>query len=435
MSALAQAVARSKALAEVVVAEGALEGVAAAHARHFGGAPAVVVADANTFEAAGRRVAEALGASVHLLETPARPKPTVEAGRAIAEAMGGAVPVAVGSGVINDLTKFAAHALGRRYLCVPTAASMDGYASAGAPLSEGGFKKTIPCRAPLAIVADLSVIAAAPARMSGWGYGDLAGKAPAGGDWIVADALGVEPIDEAAWPMVQGGLAGWLASPEAVRGGDPAALAGLFDGLTLSGLAMEAHGTSRPASGADHQIAHVWEMEGLSLGGEPVAHGACVSVGCLAALALFDWVLERDLARLDAAAIAAAAPSLEDELAAVDAAFAPRIAARARDETRAKHLPRPDHEARLRRLAEVWPALRERLAAHLPRAARMRAALAAAGAPTTSEEIGVDAARLAATVRASRHIRSRYTVLDLLAECGLLEAAIAGTVPAAGRAA
>ncbi len=47
---------------------------------------------------------------------------------------------------------------------------------------------------------------------------------------------------------------------------------------------MEAHGSSRPASGADHQIAHLWEMDDLHHGGERVSHGACVAVGTMTAL-------------------------------------------------------------------------------------------------------------------------------------------------------
>jgi glycerol-1-phosphate dehydrogenase [NAD(P)+] len=162
-------------------------------------------------------------------------------------------------------------------------------------LSEKGFKKTIPCRPAKALLADLDVIAAAPAEMTGWGYGDLAGKVPAGGDWIIADALGIEAIDDVAWPMVQGGLEGWLSQPDRIAAGDPAAIEGLFLGLTLVGLAMEAHGSSRPASGADHQIAHLWEMDDLHHHGERVSHGACVAVGTMAALRMFDWLLTRDL--------------------------------------------------------------------------------------------------------------------------------------------
>ena len=437
---IAPAVARSKAVEEIAVGNGVMAEAASLYRRHFGDGPALIVADGNTWPIAGKAVMRALEADgivarSHVLPASPRPKPSVELGREIVEALGDATAIAVGSGVINDVTKWAAYQTGKPYFCVATAASMDGYSSAGAPLSEGGFKKTIPTRAPRAILADLDIVASAPPAMSGWGYGDLAGKVPAGGDWIVADALGVEPIDDIAWPLVQDNLDGWLAAPAAVRAGDADAIADLFVGLTLSGLAMEFHDSSRPASGADHQIAHLWEMEGLTHDGTRVSHGACVSIGCLAVLGLYDWVIGRDLARIDADSIVAAAPSLDDKRAEIDALLSPEIAERAKDETRAKHLTPDAHRLRLAKIGSVWPDLRQRLAAHMRRADAMRSSLAEAGAPTRAAEIGVSQARLAFTIRTSRFIRGRYTVLDLLDECGLLDAAVAATVAAPERVA
>jgi glycerol-1-phosphate dehydrogenase [NAD(P)+] len=432
---VAPALARSAAIDEIIVEAGALDGLPALFRRRFG-ERAFLVADENTWTAAGARAAQALeaaGVAVdrRILPASPRPKPTRELGDELAAATPQyATPVAVGSGVLNDVVKYAAFRRGRPYLCVATAASMDGYSSAGAPLVDAGFKKTIACAPPRAIVADLDVIAAAPKAMAGWGYGDLAGKAPAGGDWIVADALGIEPIDAVAWPMVQDNLADWLRSPRAVAAGDGDATAALFIGLTIAGLAMEAHGTSRPASGADHQIAHLWEMDNLEKDGERVSHGACVSVGALDALALFDWLIDQDLAALDAPAVAAAAASLDDKWREIAQTFPDRaIAERAEAETAAKHLDRDAHVARIEAVRAAWPALRRRLAERLPRAAAMREKLAEAGAPVSAEAIGVDPDRHRATIRASRLIRSRYTVLDLIDESGLLEPALDAVAP------
>ena len=68
---------------------------------------------------------------------------------------------------------------------------MDGYASAGSPLSDHGFKHTVACAPPRILVGDMEIVARAPAEMAGWGYGDLAGKVAAGADWIVADRIPV----------------------------------------------------------------------------------------------------------------------------------------------------------------------------------------------------------------------------------------------------
>ncbi|SIO33532.1 glycerol-1-phosphate dehydrogenase [NAD(P)+] [Rhodovulum sp. ES.010] len=430
-SLLADAVARSQAVAALEIGRGAVAATGRIWRETLGERPALILADDNTWGAAGAPVEAALtgaGIAHRRLILPGQPrvKPTREIGDDIAGRIAEAETLlALGSGVLNDLAKYAAFTRERPYLCVATAASMDGYTSGGAPLSDNGFKITIPCRPPVAVIGDLDVVAAAPAEMAGWGYGDLAGKVPAGADWILADALGIEPVDAVAWPMVQDRLRDWLADPQAIAGGDFDAIWGLFAGLALVGLAMEAHGSSRPASGADHQIAHLWEMENLTLAGERVSHGACVALGCVATLSLYDWLIARDLSTLDIDAALARAPEAEATRAAIARAFPDRgVAERAEAETAAKALDPAAHRARLERVQEVWPALRTRLSAQVIPAGEMAAMLRRAGAPAAPEEIGVTRAKLRATVAAARFLRRRYTVLDLLHETGLLSTAL-----------
>jgi len=426
------AVKRSATIREILIDRDVLKQAGAMARRHFDGKKVVIFADDAGFGAAGKPVVhsfQAAGFEVirHVIAASPLPKPTVELATDFRQVLSDAdiVPVALGSGVINDLVKFAAFLEEKPYFSIATAASMDGYASAGAPLARDGFKITIPARAPRAILADLDVIAGEPAEMTSWGYGDLAGKVPAGGDWILADALGIEPIDDVAWPLVQDNLAGWLASPLELAQGDFAAIARLFAGLTVVGLAMEFYGSSRPASGADHQIAHLWEMEGLEFEGRRVSHGACVAVGCMTSLALFDWLVEQDLGVIDPAKVAGKAPSLADKHAQIELAFNdPEIGARAKRETDAKHLCGEALLARLVTLRAVWPELRARLRSHLVAGQAMAKRLRAAGAPVSGAEIGVSPAHLKATTRAARFIRARYTLPDLLDDAGLLDQAV-----------
>src|SRR6185369_7454281 len=247
---------------------------------------------------------------------------------------------------------------GMPYVCVPTAASMDGYAASGAALRDDGFKRTFVCAAPVAIVADLDVIATAPSAMAGWGYGDLVGKFVAGADWIIADALGVEALNPGPFGMVQNNLAAWLGEPAGVRRGDRAALDGLVRGLIMAGLAMQAHGNSRPASGSDHQFAHLWEMEEVAVDGQPVSHGACVGIGCLSMLAAYEWLLRQDLSGIAPAELAGRTPSPAALRAEVAASFPLSfMAANAEVAAVATAVAAPVVEARLRRLQESWPQL------------------------------------------------------------------------------
>src|SRR5215217_5314350 len=360
----------------VVIGPGALGAVVEVFGRTFGERPAVVVADATTWRVAGDRVQRALEAAGRGTEAPHRFPPdifvqatygNVERLRA-SFASHDAVPVAVGSGSLNDLVKRAAHEAGRPYLSVATAASMDGYSAFGAAITKDGYKQTMACPAPRAVVADLDVLAGAPADMTASGYGDLLGKVTAG-------------------------------------------------------LAMQAHASSRPASGAEHQFSHLWEMEGLGHDRRPpLSHGFKVGVGTVAIAALYERLLERDLADLDVEALTRAWPGPEQAEAAVRAAHTtPGLDEAAVAETLAKH---PDPEAlarRLARLADRWPELRERLRAQLLPADRVREQLAAAGCPTRPSELGLTAPAFRATYQRARMIRRRYTVLDLAAETGTLD--------------
>ena len=90
---------------------------------------------------------------------------------------------------------------------------MDGYTAFGASITFEGSKQTFDCPAPIGVAADLEVIAAAPEGLNASGYADLVAKCPAGADWILADGLGIDPIDPANWEMVQTRLRYWMADP------------------------------------------------------------------------------------------------------------------------------------------------------------------------------------------------------------------------------
>ena len=393
----------------------------------------IIVADSLTMAAAGERALAALTAAGIEAEAPVvldaapRVKPRAELAAALAERLKekAYLPLAVGSGVISDLTKFASHVAGTPYVSVATAASMDGYAASGAALLDNGFKRTLACAPPLAVVADLDVIARAPSRMAGWGYGDLAGKLVAGLDWVLADALGEDAIAGEPFALVQDHLASWLAGYERIAHHDREALRELVIGLLVSGFAMQAHGNSRPASGSDHQFAHVWEMEGLAVDGEPAAHGACVGLGAVAMLAMYEWFLRQDVAARTIEPQQAPVPDDSTIDAELTTSFADvAVRQNARGEMAAKRAALARRPLRLSRLRERWPSLRARLSAAVMPAAELQRRLAACGAASHPADLGMTLEDLARDYRRARLIRRRYTLLDCLDDLGWLDGAI-----------
>jgi glycerol-1-phosphate dehydrogenase [NAD(P)+] len=426
------AVAQSKKIDTIVIGHDALQQVPVLLREHFKTSSVFLIADENTMAAAGNGLSKNLTDSGFALTThvfPATPylKAKVENADAFLSRLKahGGVPVAVGSGVINDLVKYAAFQIGTPYLSIATAASMDGYASAGAPLSRKGFKHTIPCAPPRVIVADLGIISNAPKAMSGWGYGDLAGKIPAGADWLIADALGIESLDPAVWRLVQDDLRAWLSNPAGVVKGDAEKFNALFTGLVMVGIAMEIHGSSRPASGADHQIAHLWEMDGVEYEGLPVSHGTCVALGTLTILSLYEWLLAQDFHDLDAHRVIRHRRRLDDLAVQIRRCFvSPNINEKALQETQAKYIEDDLLRERIGRIKRIWPSLRRRLVDHLIPFEEMKTMLSAAGIATQPAAVGIDRTYHRQTLVNALFIRRRYTILDFLEETGRFDEAV-----------
>lgn len=401
-------------------------------AEGFASIRCLIAADENTMNAAGDDVVNVLEqAGYEVLSPVVFPgSPEVEADYeqsvGIREALSShapdVVPVAVGSGTINDLVKVAAFELGLEYVVVATAASVDGYTSPGASLVRDGFKNSIYCRAPATVVADSGVIRSAPEEMSAAGYADLSSKLTAGSDWIIADAVGAEAVDATAWEMVQTDLRSWLAEPGLLTAPESQVLDRVMYGLTMTGLAMQYLRRSRPASGAEHLMSHIWEMRGHRHHGKAVSHGFQVAVGTLACTALTERVFDRDASDLDPDRAAGLWPAWDERRAVIERVFGPvGIADSVLAECEAKYLTTDALRTRIQELRGVWNELRERVRDQLLAYGELAERYEAAGCPTTPEEIGMSRETVLEAVPLAGLIRNRYTIVDLASEAGVLD--------------
>lgn len=190
--------------------------------------------------------------------------------------------VAVGSGTIHDIARYCAYKRSIKLISCPTAASVDGFCSNVAAMTWNGVKKTLTAVAPVLVLADIDVISSAPVRLAKSGIGDIYGKYIALADWKIAHILtGEKYSSKIAEAMVQA-VSTINDCSAGVIAGDICAYEKLMYGLLLSGLAMQAFGNSRPASGAEHHISHLIEMHPLPLEIYSEAlHGEKVGVGTI----------------------------------------------------------------------------------------------------------------------------------------------------------
>lgn len=267
--------------------------------RDLGASHIFLVADNYTYEAAGRQVEQLLdqaGLAYHKrvfqTETPLVPNEYALGSVLAAMTSQDDMLLAVGSGTLNDVTKYVSARTGIPYVIAATAPSMDGYASTVAPTILDGFKTTLPAVYPAAIVADVDILKDAPMPMLTAGFGDIIGKFTSLADWRLSHQLNGEYYCPEVAGVIEAAVETCAANAKALAQREPQAVQAVTEALILSGLAMGMVGVSRPASGAEHQMAHYWEMDALRRGEEHPLHGNAVGVGTVLAASLYEMAAE-----------------------------------------------------------------------------------------------------------------------------------------------
>lgn len=413
----------------VVIGESTLTTAGEFFKKLFGNARAIVVADATTYRIAGRQANEALRASgVETDEPYIFDEPHMHAEMRLVDMLKPrlagteAIPVAVGSGTVNDLCKYASSLVNRPYMVIGTAASMDGYTSFGASIEYNECKQTFSCPAPRGALIDMAIVSKAPVKMNAAGYADLIAKIPAGADWMLADLLGTEPIDQVAWNLVQSSLRDWVANPEGVASGDLKAVTFLVEGLIMSGLAMQKAKTSRTASGAEHQFSHLWDNQHHTYQGEAPSHGFKVGIGTISTSALYERILANWTEETFTNAVNNIGRNfrtwdlIEREL---EERFGTSgLYETVKRECKKKFVEPNELERRLILFRENWPELRVKLVNQLMPAAEIQRHIRLAKAPSSPEEIGIDRKRLQSSYQLAQQLRYRYNVLDWTYDLG-----------------
>ena len=427
---------------ELVLKKDALGEIPALLPKHFNVDSVCLIADENTHRAVGVSVKEILEgagseiAGVHIF--PGEPRLHADYNHVLflkewfssLPAFPALVPIAVGSGTINDLVKCASAELKLPYLCVPTAASVDGYTPNGAALLMGGFKQTVPCSAPRALAADPELMALAPAWLSSSGFGDLASKIIAGTDWIIAEKAGslgapaAPARNPVAWSMVQNGLADGLKRSVNAAKGDREAVKTLFQSLAITGFAMQYMKNSWPVSGSEHLFSHTWEMEDLSVNGVPVTHGHKVAIGTLAATAFTETFFANPKGPPERAKTYKR-PGREERRAEVSAVFRgsqahDSIVATAMDKLMDEKTADNINQA----FRDSWKEIQDSVLERLLPYGELKALLAGEECPVQPGAIGLSRSEVIATARRAQMIRNKYNILDLSWDMGVFEAVL-----------
>jgi glycerol-1-phosphate dehydrogenase [NAD(P)+] len=384
----------------------------------------MLVVDANTYAAAGKQLAEKLrSAGFDVKVSHLKGEEIIATEQYFIQVMLDTgreerTFIAVGSGSITDITRFVSFHTRSQFIAFPTAASVDGYTSAGAPSVIVGFKKTVYCQSPLGVFGDIDVLSAAPQKMSASGFGDMLGKYIALADWRLGELLWHEARDEAISQRVRVAVDKCVERVAEIGQASPEGIYALMDGLIESGLCMLDANNSRPASGAEHQISHHLEMKLLWQHKPAVFHGTKVGAASIICAGYYDKL--RQISRSEAIKqlnqaqqptreqyereIALAYLGIEDKVLAEQEPFI--------------SLSAQEYQALKQKIADRWDDI-QAIAASVPSAQQMAEWLKQVGGETELEALGFTSAEVKEAAEYSHLLRNRFNVNKLWHLCGI----------------
>ncbi len=391
----------------------------------YGAKKAFLLADGRTYRVAGetvRALAEEAGCDcLPCLLAGERPEPDERAvgGAAMRFEPDCDLIIGVGSGVVNDTGKILSSITGRPYILVATAPSMDGFASRTSSMSLDGLKVTLPSRAADVVIGDTDILATAPDLMLQAGLGDMIAKYVSICEWRISRLVTGEYYCERVAGMIRAAVKRCVDNADGLLSRDGEAIEAVFTGLTVGGIAMNYAGISRPASGGEHYISHIWDMRSAEFGTPSSLHGIQCGIATVLVLKLYEQLKRITPDREKAL----------DHAKAFDygqwSGVLRRFLGRAADsmienEKKEKKYDLRNHAARLEAILTHWDGILRIIDEELPESGQVQRLLEKIHAPASPEEIGIDRDTLPLSFYASKDMRAKYVLSMLAWDLGVL---------------
>ena len=402
----------------IVYSEDAMERLPEVLDSLAGGRRIVLVADKRTHEIAGERakvILEQAGWSVHVIIVADTAK-----GGPICDDLTHAwlndrmppadIALAVGTGVVNDLTKWSVLDKNIPYAVFATAATMNGFTAANVAPTIKGVKTLIRAQAPLAVFAIPSTIVEAPFELTASGLGDTIAKPVSTADWKFNNIFCGESFCRYCSEIINSLEPYYLDRPEDISNRKPAAIGALFNALLYSGIAMTVIGTSAPASGGEHLLSHTLDMMSSIDGIPHDLHGRQVGLGTIFASALYERILKIEK------------PACHPYSVDIDSAFWGTLAENVREQYEQK-IPMLRTISEKLTNGKTWNIFLVAAGKQVRSPAQIKNCLKTAGAAHTFADIGCSRERVLAAALHMHQIRKRPTIIDLAWILGIMPSA------------
>ena len=387
---------------------------------------AFVLADENTYEVAGKTATKILSDAgilytkhVFGMERLAPDEKTL--GMAIMQfdtSCDGII--AIGSGVINDIGKILSNITGKPYIIVATAPSMDGYASQTSSMERGGLKVSINSRCPDVIIGDTDVLKNAPLHMMKSGIGDMIAKYVSICEWRIGNVILGEYYCENIASLIRSALKKCVDNAENLLRRDEKAVEAVFEGLVIGGVAMAYAGVSRPASGGEHYMSHIWDMRGLEFGLSTELHGIQCAYATYLTICIYERIkkIMPDKEKALKYAMEFDFGKWSDELRLFLGKGAEQMIAQEEHEGKYNI---EKHKDRLNVIIENWNKIVEIINEELPDMEFIDKLFKQIELPDSCEKTGVERELLPMSFKSSKDIREKYVLPRLVWDLGIMD--------------
>ena len=340
--------------------------------------------------------------------------------------------IGAGSGVICDLTKWIATRKNLPYIVVGTAPSMNAYTSITATITVQDVKFSRLLNPADAVLLDVDILAQAPMPMIHAGMGDLAARAICNADWKLANLLHGVYFCPFPFEMTAENERAYLGAAVGIARREPQAIQTLSEAVLKSGLSMTVlDGETSPSSGAEHILSHFWDLLTHTRGLPKNLHGAQVGIGTIIMIAFYHYMRRLKVGSIDVQTVLRKRPTIE-AMSAENSARYGQAGLLFNQVVVAKYLPDDALRQRIHWIQANWDRLWQELDPYIPEFDTVRGAMLKAGVPLTLSSIQRNKAdALEAMVKGPQY-RTRYTLLDLAWELGIMPEAAEEVLDLAG---
>ena len=239
-------------------------------------------------------------------------------------------------------------------------------------------------------------------------------------EWRISNLINGEYYCERVAELVRTALKKCVDNADGLLKKDDDAIAAVFEGLIISGNAMEYAGVSRPASGGEHYISHVWDMRGLSFGTKVDMHGIQCAVATRYTVKIYEQIskLVPDVAKARKYAESFDKENWNRQLREFVGLGAEAMIAIEKKEQKYNA---EKHSERIKLIADNWDKILKIIEEEIPALEEIDRILDVVNAPKSASEIGIDEAIVPMTFKASKDIRDKYVLPRLAWDLGVID--------------